>query len=62
MAMHSQPGDVVLDAFVGHGSTLAASKRGGRHYLGIEIDPGYCESALARVRDTERPLFGMEAP
>ena len=44
----SNPGDVVLDPFFGTGTTGAVARRLGRHYLGIERDPGYV--LLARDR------------
>jgi modification methylase len=44
----TQPGDVILDPFFGVGTTGAAAKRLGRHFIGIERDPGY--AALARTR------------
>jgi DNA modification methylase len=41
-------GDIVLDLFGGSGSTLiAASKAGRRAYL-AELDPGYCDTIVAR--------------
>ncbi|HEX4261150.1 MAG TPA: site-specific DNA-methyltransferase [Acetobacteraceae bacterium] len=48
------PGDVVLDPFLGTGTTAAVAKRLGRHYIGIERHPAYVEAALGRIR-RERP-------
>jgi len=44
----SRPGDLVLDPFLGSGSTLIACERTGRVCAGIEIDPIYAEVALRR--------------
>ena len=44
----SQPGDVVLDLFLGSGSTIIASERTGRACYAMEIDPRYCAVAIAR--------------
>lgn len=44
----SRPGDVVLDLFLGSGSTLIAAERTGRVCYGIEIDPHYGSVVLAR--------------
>ncbi|QUD86083.1 site-specific DNA-methyltransferase [Phenylobacterium montanum] len=44
----SKPGDVVLDPFFGVGTTGAAAKRLGRHFIGIEREADY--AALARQR------------
>lgn len=44
----SRPGDVVLDPFFGTGTTGETAKALGRHWIGIERDPGY--AALARER------------
>jgi DNA modification methylase len=41
-------GDVVLDAFLGSGSTLIAAERTGRQCRGIEMDPGYVDTAIRR--------------
>jgi DNA modification methylase len=41
-------GDVVLDPFLGSGSTLIAAERSGRVCHGIELDPGYVDTAVRR--------------
>lgn len=44
----SARGDLVLDAFLGSGSTLIAAERTGRYCYGIEIDPTYVDTAIKR--------------
>ncbi len=44
----SRPGDVVLDLFLGSGTTLIAAERTGRVCYGMELDPHYCRIAIAR--------------
>jgi DNA modification methylase len=49
----SAPGNLVLDSFLGSGSTLMAAQRTGRICYGIEIDPVYVDTAIRRwQRDT----------
>lgn len=48
---YTNPGDVVLDSFMGSGSTGVAAVRCGRRFVGIEKDEGYYETALRRVAD-----------
>lgn len=45
----SQPGDLVLDPFLGSGTTAAVAKRLGRRWLGIESDAAYARAAEARL-------------
>jgi DNA modification methylase len=44
----SRPGNVVLDVFLGSGSTLIAAERTGRVCYGMELDEGYCDVIVAR--------------
>ena len=44
----SQPGDRVLDLFLGSGTTLIAAERTGRTSYSVELDPHYVDVALAR--------------
>jgi len=41
-------GDLVLDPFVGSGTTLLAAERTGRRCYAIELDPHYVDTAIAR--------------
>ena len=50
-------GDVVLDAFLGSGTTLLAAHNVGRLGVGIEIDPGYVDLTIRRLVE----LTGEEA-
>ena len=43
------PGGVVLDPFLGSGTTAAVAKQLGRHYIGIELNPEYCTLAEKRI-------------
>jgi hypothetical protein len=44
------PGGVLLEPFMGSGTTLVAAKLEGRRAVGIEINPEYCEIAKNRLR------------
>ena len=47
----SEAGDVVLDLFLGSGTTLIAAEGLGRKCYGLEISPGYCAVILQRFKD-----------
>lgn len=53
----SSRGDIVLDAFLGSGTTLMAAERTGRICFGLEIDPLYVDTIIRRWRR----LSGQEA-
>ena len=44
----SRRGDIVLDPFIGSGTTILAAERVGRHGYGLEIDPLYVDAAVRR--------------
>ncbi|MCP4651292.1 MAG: site-specific DNA-methyltransferase [PVC group bacterium] len=46
----SNPGDVVLVPFAGSGTECLAAKLTNRKYIGIEMNPEYCEIAKARIK------------
>jgi site-specific DNA-methyltransferase (adenine-specific) len=53
--------DLVLDPFMGSGSTLVAASRTGRRYVGYDLDAGYVELARARVEDEGDPIVYDDA-
>lgn len=57
-------GDLVLDVFLGSGTTLLAAERTGRRFRGIEIDPAYVDVALERwqAMTNQEPVLLKEAP
>jgi tRNA G10 N-methylase Trm11 len=54
-------GDTVLDPFAGSGSTGVAAILLGRKTILVELDPGYCETTVARVRAAEALATKLEA-
>jgi DNA modification methylase len=42
------PGAIVLDGFLGSGSTMIAAERSGRHCYGLELDPLYVDTVIRR--------------
>ncbi|MFZ5858119.1 MAG: DNA-methyltransferase [Chloroflexota bacterium] len=43
-------GDVILDPFLGSGTTALAALQNNRHAIGIEVDEKYCQLALDRLK------------
>ena len=41
-------GDLVLDTFLGSGTTLIACERAGRRFRGLDLDPAYVDVAISR--------------
>jgi DNA modification methylase len=52
----SNPGDIILDPFLGSGTTGAVAKRLGRHWIGIEADESYRSIARNRIEFTQPDL------
>lgn len=54
--LYTYRGDLVLDPFVGAGTTAVAAVRTGRHYVGFDTDPSYIELAEQRIADERKRL------
>ena len=48
--LSSQPNDIILDAFVGSGTTCVAAIKQGRRYIGMEKSTKYHKVATDRVK------------
>ena len=53
----SNENDLVLDCFLGSGTTAVACKATNRRYIGIEINEKYCEIARSRVETQATPML-----
>lgn len=53
LLLSTDEGDVVLDPFMGTGTTAVAAKRLGRNFIGIEIDENYVRIANDNLADTK---------
>ena len=59
--LFTQPDDVVLDPFIGSGTTAVAARQQKRNYVGIDVDAEYCEQAQKRVVKIQPRLFDEQA-
>jgi DNA modification methylase len=60
--LYTYEGDLVLDPFMGSGSTAVAAVRSGRHYVGYDTDPEYVMAAEARLAGEGRePVASPES-
>jgi site-specific DNA-methyltransferase (adenine-specific) len=57
LLLSSDVGDVILDPFMGSGTTAAAAKGTNRNFIGFELSEKYCEIARKRIAETPAPLF-----
>ncbi|MDP3260134.1 MAG: site-specific DNA-methyltransferase [Thermodesulfovibrionales bacterium] len=48
----SRPGEIILDPFIGSGTTAVAAKELGRRYIGIDINEEYCKYAKLRLENS----------
>ena len=55
--LYTYVGDLVLDPFMGSGSTAVAAARSGRRYVGFDIDPDYVAAAYSRAAAEGMTLF-----
>ena len=53
------PDAIVLDPFVGSGTTVVAAKNLGKRFLGIDINPEYVVVANKRLNDENQNLFSL---
>jgi DNA modification methylase len=50
----TDPGETILDPFMGSGSTGVAALESGRDFIGIEREPKYFDIACKRIEDAQR--------
>ena len=60
IGLYTYPGDLVLDPFMGVGSTAVAAVRTGRHYVGFDTDASYVAAAEQRAAE-ERERLAAES-
>ena len=53
----SKESDLILDPFLGSGTTAVACKQLKRNFIGIEISPEYCKIAESRLSASSYPMF-----
>lgn len=60
--LYTYRGDLVLDPFLGSGTTAVAAIRSGRHYVGYDLDETYIQLAEARVAEESQRLAQVGVP
>lgn len=53
----TDPGDLVLDPFMGSGTTGVAALQEGRRFIGVELDAGYFDIARRRIEAVQSALM-----
>lgn len=53
----TEPGDTVLDPFIGGGTTAIAAMNTGRNFIGFEIDQEYYQNAQQRIADHQKKVL-----
>lgn len=49
--IHTNSGDIILDPFMGSGSTGVAALKNNRKFIGVEVNPEYFEIAVSRIKE-----------
>jgi len=57
LLMSSDEGDIILDPFVGTGTTTIAAKKLGRKFIGIDIDPKYVDITNKKLKDEKHTMI-----
>jgi len=55
--MSTDPGDVILDPFLGTGTTAISAKKLGRHFVGVDIDPEYAKIAMEKIEKVAVTMY-----
>jgi len=58
----SNPGDLILDPFMGSGTTGVAAVQLKRKFVGIELDSIYINTAIKRLQQARNLLTGEQLP
>jgi len=59
--LFTQPDDIVLDPFIGSGTTAVAAKQLKRNFVGIDISEEYCQQAKTRILEIQPRLLDERA-
>ena len=62
ISVSSNEGDVVLDPFVGSGTTAAVAHMLGRDYVGIDISEDYVQAVRERIAEMDAPRQTQDGP
>src|SRR5919106_485050 len=60
--LYTYRGDVVLDPFIGSGSTAVAALRSERHFVGYDTDAGYVDAASRRIEQERSRIDSASEP
>jgi site-specific DNA-methyltransferase (adenine-specific) len=63
VGLFTQPDSIILDPFMGSGTTGVAAVKLGRRFIGVEIEPRYFDIACRRIAEAlKQPDFFVERP